>query len=234
MTPHYSPQAVILDVDGTLVDSNDAHAQAWQEVLEQEGLRTSYDEIRRLIGMGSDKLIPKLAGVTKESQRGKTYAKRHQELFLSSYLPGLKAFPGTLELLLRLQSEGLRLAIASSADPKALTELLKIVDPQKKLKLTLPEERPDRTKPDPDIIEEVLETLQLGPEDAIMLGDTPYDIEAARRAGMRSVGVRCGGWDDQALSGAMAVYADPADLLRHFESSPFCLHHYDQHDQRAA
>src|SRR5687768_15248258 len=108
-----SPRGVILDVDGTLVDSNDAHARAWVDALAEFGHAVAYDEVRPLIGMGGDKLLPRLTGIEKDSEEGKKISKRRGEVFRKRYMPSLKPFPKTPELLARMRSDGLRLVVAS-------------------------------------------------------------------------------------------------------------------------
>src|SRR5690349_13993537 len=106
-------RGVILDVDGTLVDSNDAHARAWLEALAERGLRPAFDEVRRLIGMGGDKLLPRVSGIAEDSPEGQALSRRRREIFQGRYLPHLGAFPGAEGLLRHMRSRGLKLAVAS-------------------------------------------------------------------------------------------------------------------------
>src|SRR5689334_7577350 len=116
--------AVIFDVDGTLIDSNDAHAHAWVEALNAFDHPMTFAQVRPLIGMGGDKILPRLAGVQKDSDAGKAIDARRSDLFIRTYLPHLHAFPGTRELLLALHSHGLKLVVASSSKPDELRPLL--------------------------------------------------------------------------------------------------------------
>lgn len=211
---------VLLDVDGTLIDSNDAHAQAWAEALAEIGRKTPASEIRPLIGMGGDKLLPKL-GLDPESKEGKAVADRRGEIFLARYVPHLRPTPGAKDLVARLNEEGLRLVIATSAREEELDAMLSQVGLADLLKRKTSADDAENSKPDPDIIQAALEKAKLAPNATLLLGDTPYDIEAAARARVDTVALLSGGWDADALSDAIAIYEHPADLLRHFTASPF-------------
>ena len=214
---------VILDVDGTLVDSNDAHTRAWIEALAEDGVQVEYEKVRRLIGMGGDKLLPEASGIEKDSEQGERIGQRRRKIFTKRYLPYLKPFPRTRDLLLRMRKAGLKLVVASSAEAEELEQLLKIAGADDLVEATTSSSDAEESKPDPDIIEAAVQNSGFGPGELIMLGDTPYDIEAARKAGVRTVAVQCGGWWEPDLAGALAVYQDPADLLAHFDQSPLAL-----------
>jgi HAD superfamily hydrolase (TIGR01509 family) len=218
MMTHF--RGVILDVDGTLVDSNDAHAQAWAETLQAHGYDVSFEDVRPLIGMGSDKLLPEVSGIELESEEGKRISKERGDHFKKNYLPKLQPFAQVKPLLDRLRDEGLKLAVASSAATEDLKELLKVAHAEDLLDEATSGEEVEESKPDPDVIHAALQELGLPAEQVVMIGDTPYDVEAASRASVATIAVRCGGWDDKGLKGAIAIYDDPADLLAHYDSSP--------------
>lgn len=215
-------RGAILDVDGTLVDSNDAHAESWQRVLSRHGFQLSYDKIRERIGMGSDKLLPVLTGLEKDSPQGRRLADERRELFLNEYLPGLKAFPEARRLLARMREDGLRLAVATSAGQDELRGLLKLLDGEFLIDEITGADDVTHSKPDADPVEASLARLGLYPSEVLMIGDTAYDIEAAIRAGIQTIALRCGGWPDEKLQGAIAVYDSPYDLLQNYEVSPLC------------
>jgi HAD superfamily hydrolase (TIGR01509 family) len=214
-------QGAILDVDGTLVESNDAHAHAWVDALAEHGLKVPFERVRRLIGKGGDKLLHEVSGLQEDSAEGKKISKRRQEIFKKSYLPSLRPTHGAKELLQQMRKAGLKLVVASSAKKDELTPLLRVCGAEKLIQDQTSSDDAERSKPDPDIVHAALKQIALVPDKVIMLGDTPYDVEAAGKAGVRAVAFRCGGWDDKGLAGAAAVYDDPADLLAHYESSPF-------------
>jgi HAD superfamily hydrolase (TIGR01509 family) len=213
-------RGVILDVDGTLVDSNDAHAKAWVEALAEHGINVSFEQVRKLIGMGGDKLLPKVAGIAEDTPEGKAISQRRGEIFKTRYLPHIKAFPQTRELLLRMRDDGLKLVVASSAKEDELKPLLKIAGAAGLIEEKTSSDDADNSKPDPDIVKAALDSAGLSADEAVMLGDTPYDIEAASRAGVKVIAFRCGGWDDAHLASAIAIYDGPADLLAHYDESP--------------
>lgn len=211
---------VILDVDGTLVDSNDAHAQAWVEALSEHGCRVPFERVRSLIGMGGDRLMPMVCGIEQDSALGQRIDARRREIFSARHLPRLRAFPDALELLRRMRDGELRLAVASSAQSQELRGLLAVVGAGDLIEEQTSSSDAEHSKPDPDIVRVALQQLGCPPAAALMLGDTPYDIEAAGRAGVATIALRCGGWDDQSLAGALAIYDDPADLLARYDDSP--------------
>ncbi|MGH7603639.1 MAG: HAD family hydrolase [Gemmatimonadaceae bacterium] len=210
---------VIFDIDGTLLDSNDAHAKSWVDTFAEAGYEVPFDVVRPLIGMGADKLLPKTVGIRDDSEEGKRLTKRRSEIFRKKYLPGLLPFPGSRELVERVRADGLKAIVATSAKDKELKELLKAarVDDLMEEKATSSDAQ--HSKPDPDIIHAAITESKTPPQELVMIGDTPYDVEAASRAHVRIIGFRSGGWNDRHLEGAVEVYDGPADLLAHYESS---------------
>jgi HAD superfamily hydrolase (TIGR01509 family) len=211
-------RGVILDMDGTLVDSNDAHALAWVEAFAKHDIQVSYERIRPLIGMGGDKIIPKIAGYSMESPEGRQIARMRGEIFQSRYLPWVHPFPGVRDLLARFRADDLKLGLASSAPPEELGQLLQIAGVEDLIDRKSSTDRDDESKPDPDVVHAAVEALELPHTAIVMVGDTPYDVLAAGRAGVRIVALRCGGWSDDQLAGAMAIYDDPADLLASYDT----------------
>jgi HAD superfamily hydrolase (TIGR01509 family) len=214
-------RGVLLDVDGTLVDSNDAHAHAWVEALDEHGIRVPFEKVRRLIGMGGDKLLPRVAGLSEETPEGAKLSRRRREIFKTRYLGSLRPFPRAKELLRRMRADGLRLAVASSAQQDELSALLRICGADQVIQGRTSSDDADRSKPDPDIVQAALANIGISAAEVVLLGDTPYDLESAGRAGVGLVAFRCGGWGDADFAGALAVYNDPADLLAHYDQSPF-------------
>jgi HAD superfamily hydrolase (TIGR01509 family) len=211
---------IILDIDGTLIDSNDVHAKAWEQAFRENGHNIPYEKIRPLIGMGGDKVLPTTIGVAKDSPEGKRISQRRAEIFKEQYLPSLKPFPGAKELLEQMRDQGLKLAVASSAQPDELKAMLSIIGAEDLIEEETSSKDVEKSKPDPDAVQATLERLGCPPSETLMFGDTPYDIESASRAGLKTIAFRCGGWKDPDLAGALAIYDDPADLLAHYNSSP--------------
>jgi HAD superfamily hydrolase (TIGR01509 family) len=213
-------RGVIFDVDGTLIDSNDAHAQAWVDALAEHGHRVPFERVRGLIGMGGDNLLPEVTGIEKESLQGSAIATRRSALFKERYLSGLQPLPGAHDLVQRLRDDGLRLVVASSAATDELGPLLAIADVEDLLPEQTSSDDAESSKPDPDIVLAALQRANLRPDEAVMVGDTPYDIQAAQKAGVAIIALRSGGWEDQELAGALTINDDPADLLAHYDALP--------------
>lgn len=216
-------QGVLLDVDGTLVLSNDAHAQAWVEAFAAFGYEVKFEQVRPLIGMGGDQIVPKFApGLNDNEGKGKEIADRRKELILNKFGSNLAPANGTRELIEKMQQQGLRLLIASSATSQELSVLLKAarVDDLLSQDEATTSSDAEKSKPEPDLVEAALSKIGMQADEVVMLGDTPYDIESASKAGVAVIAVRCGGFDDSQLKDAIAIYDDPADLLAQYERSP--------------
>jgi HAD superfamily hydrolase (TIGR01509 family) len=214
-----SLKGVIFDIDGTLVDSNDAHAQSWVDTFVEAGYDVPFEVVRPLIGMGADKLLPKTIGIRHDSERGKKLIERRSEIFRERYLPRLRPLPGARALVLRVRDDGLKAIVATSAKDEELKGLLKAADVEDLMEEKATASDARRSKPDPDIVEAAIEESNVPPVNAVMIGDTPYDVEAATRAGVRAIAFRSGGWDDASLKGAAQIYDGPADLLTHYDAS---------------
>jgi HAD superfamily hydrolase (TIGR01509 family) len=214
-------EGVILDVDGTLVLSNDAHAQAWVEAFADCGYEIPFETVRPMIGMGGDQIIPKLVpGLNNEEGVGKQISSRRKELVLNKYCPQLVAANGSRALVEKMRADGFHLIVASSASSQELEVLLEIARVKDLLPETTSSNDAESSKPAPDIVGAALNKAHLAPDRTVMLGDTPYDIESAGQAGVGVIAFRCGGFSDEQLADAIAIYNDPADLLQHYDQSP--------------
>lgn len=212
-------RAVLLDVDGTLLDTNHLHAEAWRDALTKHGHQVPLERVQRLIGMGSDKLLPELTGLDEDAPGAESLLDDRKRIFLERCLPRARAFARTRDLLQRMLDRGLKLVVASSASRTELDALLAQGELADLLVETTSSDDAERSKPDPDIVQAALRKANEPTHATVMLGDTPYDVEAASRAGVRLIALRCGGWDDQSLAGAVEIYDDPADLLSRYEAS---------------
>ncbi|RYZ70657.1 MAG: HAD family hydrolase, partial [Proteobacteria bacterium] len=209
------------DVDGTLIDSNNEHAHSWVEAFRQFDLQADYLEIRSLIGKGGDHLLPEVAGLTDDQGLGKKIAERCGEIFREKFLPNLKPFPYVRDLLLAMKKSGLKLVVASSSSKENLSKLLNQAGIEDLIDVTTSADDADASKPEPDIIEAAMKKAKVSPENCVMLGDTPYDIEAASKAHVKTVALLSGGWESRDLNKAAAIYRDAEDLLGHLANSPF-------------
>lgn len=204
---------VVFDVDGTLIDSNDAHARAYLEALREHGLTADAVHVRRLIGMGSDKVLPELAGVAEDSALGQSIVRRKKNVF-DTLLPDLQPTKGARAFVQYLHDSGVTLVIATSAGGDELHALLERAGVADLFPARTSKDDASSSKPAPDIVTAALAKVDADRGAAVMIGDTPYDIEAARRAGIATLALRCGGfWTDDALRDALAVFDDPAALL---------------------
>jgi HAD superfamily hydrolase (TIGR01509 family) len=216
-------RAVLFDVDGTLLDSNDAHAHSWLDALRGHGIDVPFDLVRSKIGMGGDKLLMELAGIDHESVEGKLVNERRIAVLKAFYLPDLGPTPGARALVQRLKSRGLDCIVVTSSGKDDLADLLRAAAVADLLTDLVTADDADASKPSPDLVQVALDRFGLGPRDVVMLGDTPYDIAAARSACVSTIALRSGGWTERDLAGAIAIYDHPADLLSNLEDSPIAL-----------
>ena len=214
-----SLKAVLFDVDGTLVDSNDAHAAAWVKAFTEHGVTVDPAHVRRCIGMGGDKLMPEVSGLSEDSLQGVAIAERRGEIFMTEFVPTLRPFKDADDLVAAVKASGLTAVAASSAKEDELKALLELSDTTSLMDDTTSSDDAEESKPAPDIIDAALRRANASPGEAVMIGDTPYDIEAARRAGVKTIAFRSGGWSDADLEGAVEIYDGPWDLLAKLDRS---------------
>jgi HAD superfamily hydrolase (TIGR01549 family) len=216
-------KAVIFDIDGTLIDSVDLHARAWQEAFEHFGKQFPFEKVRYQIGKGGDQLLPVFLSEREIEEFGEELTEYRGELFKREYLPRVVAFPRVRELFERVLRDGKRVALASSAKKDELKEYKRIADIEDLVEEETSADDAEKSKPHPDIFEAALSQLGgVEPSDAIVVGDTPYDAEAARKAGVRTVGLLSGGFPEEDLraAGCVRVYKDAAELLADYDASP--------------
>ncbi|HTK46604.1 MAG TPA: HAD family hydrolase [Gemmatimonadaceae bacterium] len=209
---------VLLDVDGTLIDSNDAHARAWVDALRAHGYVVPFEQVRPLIGMGGDKLLPELTGLDPDSGDAARIGATRSELFLGRELPTLRPTRGARALLEHLLARRLELVVATSAKSNEVSALLEQAGVADLIELASSADDAERSKPDPDIVRAALRMSGSQAAHSVLLGDTPYDIEAATRSRVPTIALRCGGWwSDDALKGAVGIYDDPGQLLEQID-----------------
>ena len=212
-------RGVIFDVDGTLIDSVDLHAEAWQEALRHFGYEVGFDDVRSQIGKGGDQLMPVFVPTEDLERIEEEMDSFRHDLFARKYLDQVRGFPGVRPLFERLRRDGIRIALASSAKGDELEHYKRAADI-----LGLPDaetssDDADRSKPHPDIFQAALAQLGLGTDEAVVVGDTPWDAKAATKAGLPIIGVLCGGFPEEELrrAGCAEVYRDPEDLLANYD-----------------
>lgn len=215
-------RAVLFDVDGTLIDSNDQHARAWVAALAEAGYPIPFERVRPLIGMGGDKILPALVpGLEEDSPEGKAIGESRKRAFAQRELETIPPARGARALLEAVRARGARVVVATSAKKSELQGLLARGDLGALVDVAATGDDATDSKPDPDIIGAALKKANVAARDAVMVGDTQYDIEAAHRAGVPCVALLCGGNPPETLRAADALYADPAELAESLDRPPF-------------
>ncbi len=216
-------KAVIFDIDGTLIDSVDLHAKAWVDALAHFGVTVSHDEARSQIGKGGDQLLPVFLDRERIEREGETIEAYRSQLFKDRYLAQVRPFPGVRALFERLRAKGRTLALASSGKKGEVEQYQKLLQIEDLVDVVTTSDDAERSKPYPDIFQAALAKLApIGASQAVVIGDTPYDAEAAQKAGIATIGVLCGGFPEADLKGGgcIAIYRDPQDLLDRYVGSP--------------
>ena len=222
--PTMKYQAAIFDIDGTLLDSVDQHAEAWRIIFERYGKHVSFPDVRSQIGKGGDQLLPVFFSKEEIDDHGEEMEAERGKLFKKNFLPNVKPFPGVRPLFERMKRDGLRIALASSAKKDELEHYAKLLEIDDLIETGTSSDDAEKSKPHPDIFDAAVKKLGDVPTSAsLVIGDTPYDAEAAGKIGIKTVGFLCGGFAESDLrkAGIIALYQDPEDLLRRYENSPF-------------
>ncbi len=209
-------EAVILDIDGTLVDTNYQHAIAWDRAFARHGVHVPVWRIHRHIGMGGDQLVAKLAGDEVEDEKGDDIRDSESELY-GELIDEVRVIEGARELIGGLTERGVPVVLASSASSDEVERYIEMLEAKERTAWTTSDDV-DSTKPNPDLVEAALEKAET--RDAIMVGDTVWDVKAASRAGVEAIGVLTGGFSDAELSeaGAVAVYESAMAIADDLES----------------
>lgn len=217
-------RAALFDVDGTLIDSNESHARAWQRALRDFGIDVSLAAVRQQMGNGGERVVRALCTPGQAHALGKDLVQRHAEIFTRDYLDSVRPFPGVVELFERLRADGVRIALACSARKWERDRYIARLGIGHLLDAATTGRSAKHTKPQPDVFRAALARLGgVARDEAVVVGDSPYDAEAARRGGMQAIGVLTGGFPKQRLweAGARMVFRDIEDLLESYEASPF-------------
>jgi HAD superfamily hydrolase (TIGR01509 family) len=213
-------RAALFDIDGTLVDTVDMHAEAWRRALLKWGKDVPFEEVRGQIGKGGDQLLKVFLSKAEIERHGDELEAYRGDLYQREYLPKARCFPKVRELFERLRADGVRIALASSCKEEELEVYLSLCKIEDLVEEATTGDDAERTKPHPDIFEVALSGLgDVEPADALAIGDSPYDAIAAGKMGVRTIGVLCGGFPATELlsAGCRAVFGSPADLLERYD-----------------
>jgi HAD superfamily hydrolase (TIGR01549 family) len=216
-------KAVLFDVDGTLIDSVDLHARAWQEALADFGYEVAFETVRSQIGKGGDQLMPVFVPKDDLERRGEELDTYRGDLFKRKYLPQVRPFPKVRDLFERLRADGKAIVLASSGKAEEVKRYMDIARVADVIDASTSSDEVERSKPYGDIFAAALgKAAPARAEEAVVIGDTPYDAQAAGKVGLRTIGVLCGGFSEPDLraAGCSAIFRDPADLLARYEHSP--------------
>lgn len=215
-------RAVIFDLDGTIVDSNELHVEAWAEAFRYFGKEFPRERLRFHIGKGGDKYLPEFLTERELREFGHELEQFRAGLFKKDYLARVRPFPKVPELLERLRQDGKRIALASSGNDTEVEHYVKLAGIGELIESRTSKNDVNHSKPSPDVFGSALNLLHLQPQDAIAVGDTPYDVIAAKKIELPAIALLCGGFseDELRVAGAIAIYRDPADLLESYQRSP--------------
>jgi HAD superfamily hydrolase (TIGR01509 family) len=208
-------RAALFDVDGTLVDTNHLHVVTWWEAFRQAGHDVPMHAVHRAVGLGSTDLVAHLLGDDRDTEQDAELSAAHKALY-GQYFDRLPALPKAGELLRRLHQDGWTIVLATSASGAELGALRRAIDADDAIADTASADDVTEGKPAPEPVEHALELAGVPASRAVFVGDTVWDMQAGSKAGVRCLGLLCGGIPraDLEEAGAEAVYADPADLLR--------------------
>ena len=213
-------KAIIFDIDGTLIDSNAAHAETFSYAFAKFGKRVSFDELITLIGMGADKILEKFLTKREIDKFGDDLTEYRKKIFLEDYVPHLKTFPKLRELFEKIKHDGKIIALASSASDEELEEYRKILKISDLTEAETTSDDAEESKPEPDIFQAALSKLKhIKKEEAIIIGDTPYDAAAANKANIKIIGVLSGGWSVEKLSesGCLMVFKNISEIYQNYD-----------------
>ncbi|MFL6529943.1 MAG: HAD family hydrolase [Chthoniobacterales bacterium] len=217
-------RAVLFDVDGTLVDSNELHVDAWDEAFRHFGKQFTRAQLHEQVGKGGDNYIPSLLNAAEVQSFGDELNKFRGDIFKEKYMDRVQPFPKVRELFERIRNDGKRIVLASSGNEDEIQHYIKLLNVRDVADVYTTKTDVKHSKPNPDIFARALTLVDVSADDAVVVGDTPYDVQAAKKIDVRTIGVLCGGFPEDQLraSGAIAIFHDPADLLENYTRSPLC------------
>ena len=218
-------KAILFDLDGTLVDSNDLHAHAWVDAFAEYGLEIPFADVRAQIGKGGDNLMPTLLDAQTVEQKGEDISRARGRIYKDRYAAQVTPFDNVAALFRRAKRDGWRIVIATSGESEEVAVHLDMLECRDLVDVVTTADDADRSKPDPDIFAAALSLIGADAANAIVVGDSPYDMEAAAKLSLRAIAVRSRGFDDRTLreSHAVAIYDSVSDILLGYDCSPLAL-----------
>lgn len=211
-------RGILFDIDGTLLDSNDKHAQCWVAAFAKFGKQVEFDVMRHQIGKGGDLLVPDLLNAREMRKFGKEMTEYRGKLWKREYMESVQPFPGVKEQLEALHERGIKLALASSANADEVDYYAGVLGVEKLLEAKTSAGDAEISKPAPDIFQAALERIGTKTKNTLVVGDTPYDVLAAHRAEMAVAAVLCGGFERELLVKAEFLFDDVGELVRKFDA----------------
>ena len=212
-------KAVIFDIDGTLIDSNDAHAETFVKAFAKYDKEVSFEELKCLIGMGADKILEKYLSSNEIDEFGDDLTEYRKEIFLNYYFPEIKVFPKVREFFVRLEKDKIQTALATSAGDEEKKKYNKLLNISDFVEAETSSDDAEESKPAPDIFQAAFDKLdEVGKDETVIIGDTIYDVEAANKAGIKIYGVESGGWSRETLSkkGCVRVFQDVTEIYQNY------------------
>ena len=215
-------RGVIFDLDGTLVDSNELHVLAWDETFRHFGKEIPLERLREQIGKGGDQYLPVFLDDREMREFGEEADKYRGEVFKKKYLSKVKPFPKVRQLFERLRADGKKIALASSGKDAEVQHYEKLLGIDGMVDCMTTADQVAHSKPKADVFIAALNLLGVPSSEAVAVGDTPYDVAAAKKIELPVIGVLCGGFPEESLrdAGAIAIFRDPGDLLERYYQSP--------------
>ncbi|MGN6182435.1 MAG: HAD family hydrolase [Thermoanaerobaculia bacterium] len=210
-------QAFLLDIDGTLIDSNDKHADCWVEAFAHFKKDVDWNVVRQQIGKGGDLLVPDTLNAREMRTFGEKLKKYRGELWTKKYMKTVQPFPGVIDAIRALADRGVKLAFASSSNPDEVEYYVELLGVGDLLEGTTSKEDAEFSKPSPEIFQAALERVKSDPAKTFAVGDTPYDVLAAHRIPMPIVAVRCGGFADELLAKAEFLFDDFPSVVKELD-----------------
>lgn len=210
-------KAILLDIDGTLVDSNDKHTDCWVEAFAHFGKKVDWDRIREQIGKGGDQIVPDMLTAREMRKFGKELKDYRGELWEKRFIKSVEPFPGVKEALHELKNRGVKIAFASSSNPNEVEYYVSLLEAEDLLEGSTSKGDAKLSKPSPEIFEAALEQIGTDAAATLVVGDTPYDVLAAHRAGLAAAALLCGGFPRELLGKAEFLLDDIPSLVKELD-----------------